>query len=832
MVPSTNPVPPICLSLWKAIQSGIFLLGPSARRSFPQNPLQPVTVSPNVFVKALLGVMVGCLISPATISQSLGSASHENARTLTPEELNFFESKIRPLLVERCYGCHSSQGTLMGGLRLDTKEGWLAGGSRGPAIIPGQPGQSLLIKAINYKDPNLTMPPQGILPLEEIALLEQWVGLGAPDPRTREEAEVPRTSSLDLEEGRKFWSFQPLAPSVLPPVKDRDWIRSPLDYFILARLENEHLTPVAPAGRRTWLRRVTFDLLGLPPTPAEVEAFLEDRSPSAYETVVDRLLASPHYGERWARYWLDVARYAEEQRVSNVKQFALPFAYKYRDWVVAAFNQDLGYDQFIMQQIAGDLMPDLGPEGWSAVGFLSLGPIYQTDGGGEESKLRHRYDTMDDKMDTLSRGVLGLTVSCARCHDHKFDPIPTQDYYSLAGVFFNTKYVPRRWTAPSEDSSRYELLEALLKDKEKCVEEAKTKKIFFQDDEVDAMEKQQKVIDALSLDLEEFKKTLPPEPEHVHTLAESGSQDIPVAVRGDPVQPGEVVPRRFLQVLAGDQPPPFSQGSGRMELARSVASPSNPLTARVMVNRIWQHHFGQGLVRTPSNFGSMGEPPTHPLLLDWLARRFIDSGWSMKRLHREILLSATYRMSSTFDRSNFEIDGENRLLWRMNPRRLDVEAWRDGLLAVAGEQDLQIGGPPVEDILNSRRRTLYAPIRRDSRFPSDEFLRLFDFPSAWLSSSQRTVTTVPQQQLFLMNSEFMVARARAFIKQLSRLEDDAERIERTFQLVFSRPPSEIEKTLALDFLKGDPGKNQPRSLSRWEQYAQVLLGSNEFMHVR
>lgn len=756
----------------------------------------------------------------------------QQASNLTSEEIEFFESKIRPLLVKRCYSCHSSEAAIMGGLKLDTKEGWMTGGSHGAVIVPGQPAKSLLIKAIKYKDPDLAMPPQGTLPIEEIALLEQWVGLGAPDPRTGQDEVKTTKTSIDLENGRRFWSFQPMVQTPLPEVRNKAWIRSPLDYFILSRLEIKDLKPVTAADRRTWIRRVTFDLIGLPPTPDEVEIFLKDLSPVAYQRVVDRLLASPHYGERWARYWLDVARYAEEQRDSSGKQFTLPFAYKYRDWVVKAFNQDLGYDQFVIQQIAGDLMSHLGPEGWSAVGFLSLGPIYKTDGGGKESRLRHRYDTIDDKMDTLSRGFLGLTISCARCHDHKFDPIPTQDYYSLAAIFYNTEYVPRRWTVPGKDSSRYEFLEALLKDQEKCIGVAKTKKSFFQDDEIDAMEKQQKKINALSRDLEELKKIVPSEPEHVHTLTEVGSEDIPVAIRGDPVQPGEIVPRRFLRVIAGNEPQRFTQGSGRMELARAVASSDNPLTARVMVNRIWQHHFGQGLVRTPSNFGFMGEPPTHPRLLDWLALRFIELGWSMKQIHREILLSSTYHLSSIFDETNFQIDGENRLLWRMNSRRLDVEAWRDGLLAVAGEQDLQVGGPPVDDILNSNRRTLYAPIRRDSRFPSDEFLRLFDFPSAWLSSSQRTITTIPQQQLFLMNGKFIVKLARAFVQKIPLVEDDEERIERTFQLIFTRPLSETEKNLALKFLQEDRREDHSSQLTRWEQYVQILLSSNEFMYVR
>ncbi len=751
------------------------------------------------------------------------------ASGLTPEELEFFESKIRPLLIERCYSCHSDQfNTTMGDLRLDTREGWVAGGSRGTAILPGKPSESLLIQAISYQHPDLSMPPQGPLSPEEIELLEQWVGLGAPDPRTEGLSQTGEKESIDLEEGRQFWSFQPISQPQLPSVQNSGWVRSPIDRFILARLEAEGLEPVGPADRRTWIRRSTFDLIGLPPTPEEVEIFLSDDAPEAFDKVVDRLLASPHYGERWGRYWLDVARYAEEQRPHNSGDYQpLPFAYRYRDWVVKALNRDLPYDRFAIQQIAGDLIEELGEERWSAVGYLSLGPIYETDGGGEESKLRHRYETINDKVDTLSRGFLGLTLACARCHDHKFDPIPTEDYYSLAGVFFNTEYVARKWLVGEDEVDRYVDFEARLTDQTKCLEAAENKR----DQASDPAQKKEleEKVQRLTREVAQLQKVPPSVPEHVHTLTEGGNEDIPVAVRGDPVQPGGMVPRRFLRVIAGDDPPRFTQGSGRLELARAVATPTNPLTARVMVNRIWQNHFGQGLVRTPSNFGALGEPPTHLELLDWLAQRFIQSGWSMKKLHKEIMLSTTYRLSSDFDDRNFAADGENQLLWRVNPRRLDVEAWRDGLLAVTGELDPSLGGPPVENILTSGRRTLYAPIRRDDRFDSDKFLRLFDFPSPWLTSSQRTVTTMPQQQLFMLNSKFMIERSRALATRLTALAE-TERLTRAFELAFSRRPSAREKGLALDFLR--ESKDPSASLNRWEQYAQVLLSSSELLYIR
>ena len=639
------------------------------------------------------------------------------------------------------------------------------------------------------------------------------------------------TPGLRADEGASgFWSFRPVKNPPLPRVRDETWPRSPIDSFVLARLESEGLAPVEPAKKRTWLRRVTFDLTGLPPTPSDVAAFLDDASPHAYDKVVHRLLASPHYGERWTRYWLDVARYAEEQHIPNQNKYVpLNDAYKYRDWVLRALNSDLPYDQFILHQVAGDLLKELGRDGWDAVGFLALGPVYETDGGEEDDRLRVRYDTIDDKMDAVSRGFLGLTVACARCHDHKFDPVTIEDYYSLAGVFFNTSYVTHKWTDLPKLVKEYESAEERVKSAEYRLLQAR--------DEGRSSEE----IGRIKAELAKRKKELPEKPAFyaVHSLTDGGSEDIPVAIRGNPVRPGKVVPRQFLRVLANSAKSEatskrFTSGSGRLELAQAIADPRNPLTARVMVNRIWQHLFGQGLVRTPGNFGALGEEPTHPELLDWLAHRFVEGGWSIKRLHREVALSATYRLSSRFNNRAFEIDGDNKLLWRMSPRRLDVEAWRDGLLAVSDEIDLRLGGPSVESVLTSPQRTLYAPVRRDPRFPNDKFLRLFDFPNPWLSNSQRTVTTVPPQQLFMMNSKFMIDRARALAKRLGNrdTENDEERITKAFALLFGRQPSKQEVDLGIDFLRSTVLDEEPTKLSRWEQYAQVLLSSNEFLYLR
>jgi len=631
----------------------------------------------------------------------------------------------------------------------------------------------------------------------------------------------------------RFWSLQPVTAPAVPTTATRSWPTSPIDHFVLSRLEHQGLAPVAPADRRTWLRRVTMDLTGLPATATAVREFECDDSGSAHEKVVDRLLASPYYGERWARYWLDVARYAEEQHHGAKNSYeTLPHAYKYRDWVVSAFNRDLPYDQFIVQQIAGDLVDGLGRPGWEAVGFLALGPIYATDGGEEDDKLRVRYDTIDDKVDTISSGFLGLTTACARCHDHKFDPISIEDYYGLAGVFYNSRYVTHRWLVPPDVVEPYQQARQRIDRQETLLAKAKQNKTAQEPDLSDQIEK-------LSAELERLKQAAPAMPAsyQVNTLIDAGSEDVPVAQRGNPALQGTLVPRRFLQVLtratpSGKHPPPFTRGSGRLELARAIADRQNPLTARVMVNRIWQHHLGQGLVRTPSNFGALGERPTHPGLLDWLATRLVQNGWSVKRLHRDMVLSQTYRLGSRFHAGNFAKDGDNRFLWRFRPQRLDVEAWRDALLMVTGELDFRIGGPPVKDILASSRRTLYAPIRRDSRFPSDRFLRLFDFPSPWHSRGQRTATTVPLQQLFMLNGEFMIERARALVRGLAHLESDEDRIEQVFSRLFSRHPSPSEVALALEFLQSPTAEEDPVELTPWQQYAQVLLSSNEFLYLR
>jgi hypothetical protein len=554
-------------------------------------------------------------------------------------------------------------------------------------------------------------------------------------------------------------------------------VRSPIDRFVLAKLEAKGLRPAAAADKRTLIRRATFDLIGLPPTVEEIDAFLTDNAPDAFAKVIDRLLASPHYGERWGRHWLDVARYGEDQ-AHSFQPRKYPDGFRYRDWVVKAFNTDVPYDHFIQMQIAGDLLegPDRADR-LAALGYFALGPVYYG---------RAVADELDDRIDTLCRGFLGLTVACARCHDHKFDPIPTRDYYSLMGVFASTDYKEYVLTGAGniDDKTASDPTDKMARDKKKGVSR----------------------------------------PPVIHSLTEGPKPaNMRIHIRGNPANLGEEAPRRFLAILAGDNPPLFTKGSGRLELAQAIAGKDNPLTARVMVNRVWMHHFGRGLVATPSNFGSLGEPPTHPELLDWLADRFMADGWSIKALHREIMLSAVYQLSCRPDEHDAQADPDNRLLWRMNRRRLDVEPWRDAMLAVSGTLDQTVGGPSADLVsADNRRRTLYGSV---SRHNLDPLLRLFDFPDPNLTSDRRAVTVVPLQQLFVLNSEFMARQARLLAARLTAEGgDDAARIRRAFPLVYGRPPTEREVQLGIQFL--DAG-----SSGAWEEYAQVLLSANEFAFV-
>jgi mono/diheme cytochrome c family protein len=732
----------------------------------------------------------------------------------------FFDNKVRPLLESHCYTCHGPA-KQKAGVRVDSRGAMIRGGDSGPILEPGKPQSSRLIEVIRY-DSDVQMPPRKKLDAAEIAILERWVKLGAEWPESAPTApEPPAQVRVISAADRAFWSFEPIQDPPVPAVANTAWPQSPLDRFILAALEEKTLRPVAPADRRTLIRRATFDLTGLPPTPEEIDAFLADRSEQAFERVVDRLLSSPHYGERWGRHWLDVARYGEDQ-AHTFEARLYPYGYRYRDWVIAAFNRDMPYDRFVAAQIAGDLMesPD-GADLRPATGLFALGPVYY---GGAI------LDEYDDRVDTLTRGFLGLTVACARCHDHKFDPITQHDYYALTGIFASTGYkeYPQ---APADVVARYDEAEGALN--KKSLELKKKRREVMSADSDTAKELLRGQIKTLQAEIEKAKKELPPKYPVIHGLAEGKNiANMKVHLRGNPATLGAEAPRRFLAVLSDDEPAPFAEGSGRLELARAIASPENPLTARVLVNRVWERHFGRGLVATPSNFGKLGEPPSHPELLDYLASRFIASAWSVKALHRTIMLSSTYQLSAAATPENARLDPENTLLWRANRRRLEVEAWRDAMLAVSGELDEHVGGPSAElASAENRRRTLYGAV---SRHNLDGLLRLFDFPDPNITSDKRTVTTVPLQQLFVLNSPFMDHQAAALARRLTAnpSESDAQRIERAFLLLFSRPPRASERAIGLKFLSDDRGDSEtPTEPVRWQLYAQALLGTNEFTFV-
>ena len=765
----------------------------------------------------------------------------EDVPAPTPEQLEFFEAKIRPLLVEHCFECHAADAPkgIKGGLRLDSRVGLWKGGDNGPGIDPAQPDESLLLQAVRWQ--GFEMPPKGKLPAADLQALTDWVKQGAPWPAAAATDSAEKPKHIDWATIRdEHWAWRPIrraevpvvTPAASPDVERSAWVRNPIDAFVLDKLLTAGLAPSPPAEEAVLLRRVYLDLIGLPPTPVEVSAFVEayGRDPeAALSEVVDRLLARPAYGERWGRHWLDLARYSDI--AGSFGGPAIPHAWRYRDWVVSEFNADLPYDQFVRAQIAGDLQ---GPESAAGTGFFALGPTYVSDGGDPDATAQAQSETLDDRVDTLSRALLGLTVSCARCHDHKFDPIPQLDYYSLAGVFQNTRLAehplvpPETVAAFQSHHQRIAQLDGKLKGLDELLKkEARDPTV---DESTDRAEWQ--------TELDQLRRSAPPMYPLAHGLAESGTADMPLAIRGNLRKPGPLAPRRFLRILSRAEPALFQQGSGRLDLAKALTEKTNPLLARVFVNRVWMHHLGRALVRTPSNFGLMGEAPTHPELLDWLASEFqhpTGDGvpWSIKRLHRLIVLSNTYRQSSRPSERGLGLDGDNRLLWRANPRRLDVEVWRDTLLAVTGELDPTVGGPSVENLLASSRRTIYGTVNRNSdQGVSQVFLRLFDFPAARASSEGRIATTIPQQSLFLMNSPFMADRARQLARRMQAdWATDTERIPALYARLYSRPPTADELRIGLDYLAAQAESQPGDQLSRWEQYAQVLLSANELMFV-
>lgn len=792
---------------------------------------------------------------------------------VTPEAAAFFESKIRPVLSRACYSCHSNRSSkVKGGLRLDSLSALLEGGHGGAGIVPGDADGSALIEAVRYEDPLFAMPPKGKLDDDEIADLEAWVRMGAPWPNSAAEAGMdsgldsemssgmtpssgeiesgPSTLSLnrdiDIEEGRQFWSFQPIERPEPPNPVDGEWALNDVDRFLRASQEAAGVSPVVDADDATWLRRVTFDLTGLPPTPTEIDMFESDQAPSRHERVVDRLLSSDGFGERFGRHWLDVARYGESS--GKERNVVYPHAWRYRDWVIEAMSNDMPYDEFLMKQIAGDLLPSKDANerarNMIATGYLAIG----TKSHGQRDKRKFTLDVVDEQIDALSQGVFGLTVSCARCHDHKFDPIPTSDYYALAGILLSSETLFGTLSSPGNNQTS-ELLE-LPKNADlpngprmdeqirrllsrandrgmKNAKEAEAKAADSMGEEgmsADAKRNARRqrrnadqragVVNSLLERFDERGRALPANLLAMG-MAEGDPVDLAVLDRGEIDRPKEVAKRGFPQVLTGPATPSIESGSGRLELAEWIASPDHPLTARVWANRVWLHLFGKGIVRTPDNFGAGGTAPDHPELLDWLASELIESGWSTKSLVRTLVLSRAYRVDSAHDSKGHGIDPDVLTLWRMPERRLEAEAIRDAMLSASGmlSKERPVGSPTgamegalrndtLADLLTKEEpvRSVYMPVLRGH---ATDAMDAFDAPDAAVVAGSREVTTVATQALFLMNDTDVLLAADAFADRLLAMDlGDGARIERAFKLALGRKPSGAEKGAVSSFLRG------------------------------
>jgi len=878
------------------------------------------------------------------------------AASPSAEQTEFFEKQIRPILVNRCYECHSVDKKSKGGLTLDSAESALKGGDSGPALVAGDPEKSLIIEAVRYKNHDLQMPPKRQLSEDEVKSLENWVKMGAPDPRTTPVV-AKAGRKIDINEGRKFWSFTPLARVEPPNVPGA---ASPIDAFIQARLKEQGLSPAPPADKWTLIRRATYDLIGLPPTPKEVYDFLADHSPEAFDHVVERLLASPHYGERWGRHWLDVARYADSNGMDE--NLAFGNAWRYRDYVTRAFNEDKPYDQFLIEQIAGDLLPK-NEDAIAATGFLALGAHVLA----EPDMRKLEMDVIDEQIDTLGKAFLGMTLGCVRCHDHKFDPIKQEDYYAMAAIFRSTRSlgedklgVIKFWyehslatpeqlagkkkydeavkakkaeitavasKARAEVKARvlpraadYLAVAVLLPAKPKLADAAPLARadqldanillncrqyldqhpdhpVFAtwremssnQDSEgvrdyyasifAEALEakkgpaydalndakgflalptKDADILDAATLakiagmtsEVTDFEGKGPELPALMSVADTTVVPTLPVHLRGSYLTLGQPVERGFPEVMQTSFTKPIlpAKHSGRLELARWMASSEHPLTARVIVNRVWRWHFGQGIVSTTDNFGLLGSRPTHPELLDWLARNFIENGWSIKDLHRLIMKSAVYQQASSVYGSAANtadpriVDPENHLLWHANIQRLEAEEIRDGMLATCGWLSMEIGGKTIplrdkEFVFNhtskdattyeSPRRALYLPIIRNHLY---DMLEQFDYPDPTMPTGSRNCTVIAPQALIMMNAPVVLESSARLARQLAALPGDEQRVSQAYALLYGRPPRdrEIAEALALvrDFKSTEPPERA------WALLYQTLYAANEFIYLR
>lgn len=948
---------------------------------------------------SLVGLSVLALASPALFAQDVAG-------------VDFFEKKIRPILVERCYECHSVDKKVKGGLLLDTAEGWKKGGDTGPAIIPGDLEKSLVIKAVQYHDTDFQMPPKNKLPQAEIAALEQWVKMGAPDPRTHKVTLAK--SGMTVEEGRNFWAYRPPQKTAVPSVKNAAWSRGDVDKFLLAKLEAKNLQPNGDTDRATLARRVYFDLIGLPPTPEQIDAFVKDKSPDAYAKLVDGLLASPHFGERWGRHWLDVVRYAESV---TLRGLVYKEAWRYRDYVIDSFNQDVPFNQLVQEHVAGDLMTGSIEQRQRQIlgtAFLAMGNTTLE----EQDKKQLAMDVVDEQLDTIGKAFMGQTFGCARCHDHKFDPIPTKDYYAMAGILRSTRSLETanvsRWVEvgmplPPEEEAKAAAHDKAVAALEKDLKELKAKQskmatatldkgsekmpkilapdalpgvvvddeqakrvgewthsvysksfigtgflhdgesdkgkktltfapeirktgnyevrlayvhaanrstsvpvtIFTADGEVVLQVNQKEAppimgrfvslgrhrfekggagfvlvanegtdgvvgADAVQfIPVEELQQTVTlaaadkteaPNPKkeaeaaamaaevkrmeaEMKRLTESGSVrpkvmsveeekepgDTYVHIRGSVHTLGDKVPRGFLQVATYGQAPTVSEKqSGRLEFGEWLASRNNPLTARVYVNRAWHWLFGEGLVRTVDNFGTTGETPSHPELLDHLAIKFMDEGWSTKKLVRELVLSRAYQMSSTAHPMAKQADPENRLLAHANRRRLEAEQIRDAILTLSGQMTLEMGGATIKPNTNAdynykhdeTRRSVYMPVLRNSL---PDLFEAFDFADPSMVVGKRNTSTVPPQALYLMNHPFVVEQAQLAAKRLSaEAGDDTAKIERAYRSAMGRMPTSGEREVALRFVTQATNANREEL---WGQFYQALFASLDFRYL-
>ncbi|QDU92452.1 PSD1 and planctomycete cytochrome C domain-containing protein [Lignipirellula cremea] len=828
--------------------------------------------------------------------------------------IEFFENNIRPVLVQQCYKCHSTDaGKVKGGLLLDTRDGVRQGGETGHAVVPSQPAESLILSALRHED--FEMPPGKKLSDKVIADFEAWVRMGAPDPRDGKSLAGGKRV-IDIEEGRKFWAFQPPHRPELALVKNTGWPIADIDRFILAELEEKNLTPAGDASPHELVRRIYFDLTGLPPTPQAIQEFetqFKESRQSAIEQLVDALLDSPQFGERWGRHWLDVARYADSNGNTDNTPFAE--AWRFRNWVIDAVNADMPYDQFITEQLAGDLLPFDSPAQRNrqlvATGFLALGSKPRA-----QNNPNFAMDVVSEQIEVATSSMLGLTVTCARCHDHKFDPIPTAEFYGLAGIFNSTrtlygsggrgngnKGAPKggliSLLAESDESAQeaqqYQTQLAQLTDQQRDLNSqlqklgagsntattddrssakrtrilraqlARLKAAGGQASRIDKIRRQlerqgvvaevdppsdadkaqvkslREELAKVVSDLEKLQASAPQAAGEAMGVQEGSVGDCAICIAGESTDRGPVVPRSFISVAVIDAPPQIKPNeSGRLQLAQWIASPSNPLTARVMANRIWRHLFGRGIVLTVDNFGQLGERPTHPELLDYLAVRLVEENWSLKQIIREIMLTRTYQMSSRHDEANFVKDPDNQRLWRMNPRRLDAEELRDAILAFSGRLDLTRPAArelpaynrkqPLQVSADGVHRSVYLPIVRNGE---PEALMLFDFADPSIVVGSREETTVPAQSLYLMNSPFVVNQSKAAAERLLEEENDnladADRVDRAFILAFGRPPTDEQRSRSVEFLQRF---SETQSVAAaWSTFCQSLIASAEFRYL-